>query len=241
MGLPLWDVDLSRFDVCTDVRRVTVSGGLVKHPWSGGAVRWWPDGLRTLDVAPAIMTTVVSSGVEAALVAADRALHDKRSTVDELAVAAAHAPGVVARVRGRELLRLVDPLCESVGETRTRLILHGAGLAFQSQAPIREADSRVFAFADFLVEGAVVVEFDGRLKYRADSNGTADAGDVVWMEKRREDRIRALGFEVVRIIWSDLNHPDRVVTKIRAALARARRREANAAVDVRSSGRYRRS
>lgn len=226
MGLPLWGVDLARFDVCTAVTHVSVSGGLVKHPWLGGAMVRWPDGVTTLDVARAVTTTAAASGVEAALVAADRALHDRRLTLDELTAAVANAPGAVARARSGEVLRLVDPLSESAGETRTRLILSGAGLRFQSQAPLRGVTSSVFAYADFLVEGVVVVEFDGRVKYRAASNGAKDAEEVVWAEKRREDRTREQGYEVVRITWSDLDHPELVLRKVRAALTRAMRRAA---------------
>jgi very-short-patch-repair endonuclease len=47
---------------------------------------------------------------------------------------------------------------------------------------------------DFLwEEQATVGEFDGRLKYMGQPNA-----DVLYAEKRREDRLRALGLEVVR-------------------------------------------
>lgn len=47
---------------------------------------------------------------------------------------------------------------------------------------------------DFLwEEQATIGEFDGRLKYTGQPNA-----DVLYAEKRREDRLRALGFEVVR-------------------------------------------
>ena len=36
--------------------------------------------------------------------------------------------------------------------------------------------------------------------------------------------LRALGYEVVRVTWDDLAHPERVVGRIRAAMARGRRR-----------------
>lgn len=61
MGLPLWGVDLARFDVCTAVTHVSVSGGLVKHPWLGGAMVRWPNGVTTLDVAHAVTTTAAAS------------------------------------------------------------------------------------------------------------------------------------------------------------------------------------
>jgi len=67
---------------------------------------------------------------------------------------------------------------------------------------------------DFLVDDTMVlVEFDGLVKY----GGTDD----LVAEKRREDRLRALGHEVVRVTWADLDRPERIVREIRQAMARA--------------------
>ncbi|MDQ2782240.1 MAG: hypothetical protein M3Y26_06850, partial [Actinomycetota bacterium] len=59
----------------------------------------------------------------------------------------------------------------------------------------------------------VLVEFDGRVKYTSQQD--------LWDEKRREDRIRALGWEVVRLTWADLRRPGVVAARIEAAIARA--------------------
>ena len=69
---------------------------------------------------------------------------------------------------------------------------------------------------DLLVEGRVIVEFDGMVKYEG-----ADGRAALAAEKRREDRLRALGFEVVRLTWADLDHPEVVDRLVRAALDRA--------------------
>jgi hypothetical protein len=60
---------------------------------------------------------------------------------------------------------------------------------------------------------ALLVEFDGRQKY-------AQAQDL-WDEKRREDRIRSMGWEVVRLTRADLRDPATVRRRIERALARA--------------------
>lgn len=62
-----------------------------------------------------------------------------------------------------------------------------------------------------------MVEFDGKVKY--------SDRDVLFAEKQREDRIRSLGYEVVRLTWSDLSRPERVRALLQAALARARQRQ----------------
>ena len=60
----------------------------------------------------------------------------------------------------------------------------------------------------------MLVEFDGLMKYGGPEDLVA--------EKRREDRLRGLGYTVVRVTWSDLRHPERVVAEVRRAVARSR-------------------
>jgi very-short-patch-repair endonuclease len=81
------------------------------------------------------------------------------------------------------------------------------------QVPIVDERGDFVARVDFLVNGTkVVVEFDGKVKYAA--------GDpkVLWLEKRREDRLRRLGYVVVRITWAQLERPGAVAAAVRAAL-----------------------
>lgn len=68
-------------------------------------------------------------------------------------------------------------------------------------------------------------EFDGLVKYRglADERGERP-DEVVIREKVREDDLRAQGWEVVRWIRSELDRPEMLAAKIRAAFARARAR-----------------
>lgn len=83
----------------------------------------------------------------------------------------------------------------------------------------RRSAQLVVARADFVLEGTmVVVEFDGMLKY-------TDVRDV-HAEQRREDALRDLGYEVVRLTWDDLTQPDKVLRRLRTALDRAGRRAA---------------
>jgi very-short-patch-repair endonuclease len=86
------------------------------------------------------------------------------------------------------------------------------------------------AVVDFLLDEApVVIEFDGRVKYGRDADEPDPFGhrrsreQVVWDEKRREDRLRELGYEVIRVIWSDLDSPRELAARIRRAVERSRR------------------
>lgn len=60
------------------------------------------------------------------------------------------------------------------------------------------------------------------MKY-AGSNGR----EALAAEKSREDRLRALGYEFVRLTWADLSRPATVDRELRLALGRAAARRAS--------------
>jgi very-short-patch-repair endonuclease len=117
------------------------------------------------------------------------------------------------------LRALVDPTSESPGESLTRLLLGGLGLGFRSQVDIRD-DTGFVGRVDFLVEGRIILEFDGLVKYDG-----AQGREALAAEKRREDRLRAAGYEVVRLTWADLDRPEKLARRLREARARARARQ----------------
>ena len=88
----------------------------------------------------------------------------------------------------------------------------------EPQVTVRSRTGRS-ARVDFMFrEQRTVVEFDGRLKYQSNRD--------LWEEKRREDWLRELGYEVVRLTWTDLDDPARVRSLIVAAFQRSARRRA---------------
>ncbi|WP_256841679.1 hypothetical protein [Ornithinimicrobium cryptoxanthini] len=117
------------------------------------------------------------------------------------------------RAEAGGVAELADGRIESVGESRMRFVCIVGGIEVVPQATIRDEQGTFVARVDFLVRGTnVVLEFDGRVKY-ADATGRA-----LWDEKRREDRLRALGYVVVRVIWTDLADPMALVARIREAM-----------------------
>ncbi|HYO19519.1 MAG TPA: hypothetical protein VES02_12730 [Dermatophilaceae bacterium] len=60
------------------------------------------------------------------------------------------------------------------------------------------------------------MEFDGKVKY-----GGADGRDALFREKRREDALRSLGYQVARLTWRDLQDPALVQGLITAAFSRS--------------------
>lgn len=114
-------------------------------------------------------------------------------------------------------MRLADGRSESVGESRARLLLNALGFRPTPQVEIRDPGGALVGRVDLLLERErIIIEFDGLMKY-ADANGRS----ALAAEKAREDRLRALGYEFVRLTWADLSRPATVERLMRQALARA--------------------
>lgn len=125
--------------------------------------------------------------------------------------------GVRGSAQLRALLDLVDARSESPGESRLRLIFRAAGVAVTPQAVIRDDSQGFVARVDLLVDNSTaILEFDGMLKYRGPANSEA-----LVHEKRRELALHRLGYQVVRVVWDDLDEPERVL-KLLATAARHR-------------------
>jgi very-short-patch-repair endonuclease len=217
--LPLVACDLARFDLCAQVKASHRRGGVVTHPLPSGEKPLVVHGVRSITTETALAQVAATSGVKAGVAALDAALHNSlvtRAGVEEAAARLTLGP----RAQGRfeRALSLADADAESPGESLTRLLLTGLGFRVRSQVNIRDASGFV-ARVDFLVGDRVVVEFDGLVKYEG-----AQGREALAREKRREDRLRAAGYEVVRLTWADLARPDHVARLVREATTRARSR-----------------
>lgn len=170
-------------------------------------------GLPVLRPAPAVLQVAAASGIEAGLVAADHALRERLCTRDQLREALARLPLRIGRPFAGVVAERADGRHESAGESRTAWALHLLGYPdAKPQVTIRTAQGQFVARVDFLL-GRVVIEFDGMGKY--------DDLSVLRSEKRREDALRSLGYQVVRITWADLGDLPALRRRIDAALALA--------------------
>lgn len=165
-----------------------------------------------------------SSSFCSAVVALDDALHAGLTTKEALVPSlesASRRPGVAS---ARRAVLFSDPGAESVGESRSRVIMHTAGLpAPVSQLEVRDELGRFVGRGDFgWAEARTIGEFDGMIKYGRLLRPGEDAGSAVQREKVREDAIRDLGWFVVRWTWADLNRPADLVSRISRALHRGR-------------------
>jgi hypothetical protein len=134
--------------------------------------------------------------------------------------------GLSRRRRGRaaayRAISFLDGRSESVGESWSRVALAAAGLPTpELQYEVRGPSGTLIGRADFCWEfHRTLGEFDGRVKYHRLLKPGQDASDVVFEEKRREDALRDLGWQVVRWTWDDLGTTARLAERIRRAFAR---------------------
>lgn len=215
-GLPLHGVPTDVVDLLGRVKRVRRSAGLRMLPDDAGLPVESVDGCRTVPVEVALAQVALREGREPAVVATDRALALGRIELGQVLDHLDHlAESPRQAARATRWLHETDAKSESVGETRMRLMLVDLGHDVRSQVQIHDSDGTVFARVDLLVGERVVVEFDGLVKYEGAKGRAALAA-----EKAREDRLRALGYEVVRLTWADLARPQRVAALVRSALER---------------------
>ncbi|MDQ2756300.1 MAG: hypothetical protein M3Y71_07015 [Actinomycetota bacterium] len=225
-GLPVYNADLSR----VRLSRLTAGPTRTRPRLSVGRVV--PPGMvdgECVTVAKAAVQVGESSGPLAALIAADAALRLFLTTPEQLRDVARTVENHPRTRRLLSVLELADGRRESPGETRLGHALHAMGVEVTPQLEVREPG--IHAFVDFVVDGVMVaVEFDGKVKYgrtidRVDQHGRrVTPQEVLWLEKKREDRLRELGYEVVRVTWAELDDLPALTQRIRAAINRARAR-----------------
>jgi very-short-patch-repair endonuclease len=150
------------------------------------------------------------------VVIADAALHRGLFDHDTFALAALGVRRLKGAERARALPALSSALAESPGESLLRLRLRRMGLKVTEQysMPWVEGEPRV----DFLVEGRLVVEFDGQGKYSL----RGDPARAHWEEKLRHDRIVEAGNTMIHVVWADLWDEPALRRRVNRALTRAR-------------------
>jgi hypothetical protein len=225
-GLPLWGVPLDRVHV---TRRPPASSAVGRYLRSHVA------GLADDDVvlvdgvavtAPVRTVLDLARGLpfEPAVVLLDAALHGRvvdRAALDERIACLGRVPGARSAIRA---VRFADGRSESVGESRSRVLLARLGLAPTTlQLEVRRHDGDFLGRADFGWEDERVLgEFDGRIKYGRLLRPGQAPGDAVFEEKRREDAFRDEDWGVVRWTWGDLT-PGVLGPRVLRALERGRR------------------
>jgi hypothetical protein len=220
-ALPVWGMRLDRVHVTRDgTSGVHRRRSLHVHvtPLAAEEVTV-VDGVAVTTVARTVADLARAEPFAPAVAAVDTALRRQmvtRTAVERLVESAAGRHGVRA---ARRAVAFADGDAESVGESRSRVLLARARVPkplLQWEVPGRQRVGRCdFGWPELRTVG----EFDGRVKYGRLLRPGQDPGDVVFAEKRREDAIRDAGFRVVRWVWDDLDDFEEVVERLHTAFA----------------------
>ena len=176
----------------------------------GDVEKWF--GVDITVVARTVADMARTAGARSGLAAADAALRERLTTVEQLrrcVLDATRWPGVRT---ARRIVELASHLAESPLESITRLAVDDAGI------PVPELQKWInTARGWFRVDGLwiaerVVLECDGLAKY--------GKIDDIHAEKRRELALRRAGYEVVRVTWDDVTrHETATMAEIRRTLS----------------------
>lgn len=157
-------------------------------------------GLPVTTLARTVVDLAAREGFEAGVVAADWALAHgcSRAELQRAASSRSSARGAGA---AHAAVAFADRRAESVGESCCRVAISRAGFVVPDLQVVFADDQGEMRVDFFWPEHRVVGEFDGKVKYTRDDLTGGDPSEVVWREKLREDRLRAIHPRHVRLVW----------------------------------------
>jgi hypothetical protein len=113
-------------------------------------------------------------------------------------------------VRVRKSVEFASSLSDSFGESEARAVIHLLGFAApEQQAEFRDPEGLMrpdFYWRDI----RTAVEFDGKVKYTRNEYTQDNPAEVVWREKKREDRFRRMDVRVCRILTEHVKRPQQL-------------------------------
>jgi hypothetical protein len=186
--------------------------GIVRHPVSDAVTRCEErDGLLVVGVARTALDLVLASEFAPAVGSLDWALwrkNDLRVTVVDVQEELQRLNPRYRLQHAQSVIEFGTNLSDSFGESTTRAVIHVLGYP-APELQVRFADAQGNMDVDYFWRAERKVgEFDGAAKYmRAEYRGSLTPGEVVWREKKREDRLRRQCDGVIRIIWAETCHP----------------------------------
>jgi hypothetical protein len=181
------------------------------------------DGQRITTLARTVFDLLRTLTMERSVPIGDAALR-LGLTLEDLAEVAGGCIGWRGMLQARRAMKFLDARSESAGESYSRVLLDRLGVP----APIPQFEvwhrGMLAGRADFgWEEFRTLGEFDGKQKYGSLLKPGQTAADAVFAEKRREDALRDLGWQIVRWIWEDLYHPEELRVRLERAFERGLR------------------
>jgi hypothetical protein len=218
LGLDVWNLPL---DTVTMTNRRGHSGKRSRRRFLHGTDllddEWLHlDGMRVTGPARTVVDVARTHPLEVAVCLGDRALRHGLTTIEELekyCEAAQHRSGAG---RARRAVSAMSARSDSVGESRSRLILQTVSTPLSNQTIFDEGGRRI-ARTDFLFPdlAEVIAEFDGEDKYGPQPR------QAIIAEKNRHNRLAEQGRTVFRFDWRDLSTPHVIIDRLDAAYRRA--------------------
>lgn len=161
------------------------------------------DGLWVLDRARTAVDIAREHGERHGLAACDsaRRLGVTQAELEEALAAMTSWPHVT---RARWCVEHADDRAETVLESLGRVLLLQLALG-EVEPQLGLTDGRRTVWCDLRVD-RLVVEMDGRVKYRTPAQGgvAEDPARTLWEEKRRQDFIAGFGLGVLRLTYADV-------------------------------------
>ncbi|WP_135141774.1 type IV toxin-antitoxin system AbiEi family antitoxin domain-containing protein [Geodermatophilus sp. DF01_2] len=223
-GLPLWNVRLDRVHV---IRQPPANGSGTRRVHLHVARLSDEEvtvvaGVAVTDLTRTTVDVARSLPFEQAVVIADAALATEKRTREQLRACLSGMGAIPGARRAAHVVSFADGRSESVGESRSRVLMRRLGLpAPDLQVRLRRPDGTEIARCDFgWRDHRTVAEFDGRVKYGRLLRPGQAPGDAVFEEKIREDALRDGGWKVARWTWGDLDGQRVVGDRLRRAFAR---------------------
>ena len=232
-NLPVWGLDLDNVQVSrSDLHSPRTEAGVHHHAGetkAGDVVQI--DGLPVMSLPRTIIDTARTVEFEPAVCVADTAIALDPTAKEAALLRLNEMRDWQGSRNAGAVIEFADGRSESVGESRLRVLFRNNLMPPPDlQVEFRTPAGVFVARSDFYFrEQRTIGEFDGKQKYLKFVPEGQDPGEVVWREKRREDELRRLGNEVVRVIWLDFDRPKEVVKRFHQAFQLAAQRPRRAA------------
>ena len=224
-GVETWGSGLDRVHVTRlDGDASRIEGDVVHHRGDVAAEDVVVvDGMRVLRPARCAVEYASRSSSESAFVSFNSALYKGSCTREELFEQFARVGSWPGMRHVHVPIRWASKRSQSVGESRFFWLCWISGLpAPERQYEIRDETGALRATCDAgWPELNAYGEFDGKVKYGRLLRPGQDPGDVVFMEKQREDAIREItGGRMIRLVWSDFDRPRLTIARLQRFLRR---------------------
>ncbi|MGG5172479.1 hypothetical protein ACQR35_09925 [Pseudarthrobacter sp. J1738] len=214
----------SSVDIAGSRRTVerTPGFGVYRHFYAAPFVM--QNGFRVTPLAQTAVDLLGKLPFAQAVTAADHVISSDRFGAhalsrETLTLAATGLKSATKCSRITEILDFADADSGSAGESISRANMHLLGFP-PPELQTNFTDSQGFAGrSDFFWRAQRLIgEFDGAAKYLNDEYLSGrTARETVLLEKKREDRLRAMGYRVVRWDWSTAIDPNKLMRTLLAA------------------------